>query len=294
MPDYSNGPIHVALAFDTNFWAPAYATMRSVCLFTKRRKDLVFHLCHRPLPEDQIADLREIEDEFGATVHFYDITQSVSFNEKIASLPVEQRLTNIIYTRLLFDELLPADIDRLIYLDSDMMMLAPIERLWQSKIGGKTLAAVPENWGTFIATGRDFRQNRDLFDPANPYFNSGLLLIDMYRWREAKVAAKIEEFKSKGIVDRIYYDQDFLNILFSDDFHKLDAKWNVIGPAFAHEGLEVFNLHYVGYSKPWNLLSNVAFHRMYRHVMTNRIFYKFFRHRLKRRVLRLLPFMRRP
>lgn len=293
MSDLSDNQIHIALTFDANFWAPAFSTMRSVCLHTKRRSDLVFHLCHRPLPEDQIADLREIEGEFGATLHFYDITQSTTFNEKIAKLPFDKRLTNIVYARLLFDELLPLDLQRLIYLDCDMMILAPIEKLWAIDMNGATLAAVPERWGAFIATGRDFRNNRDLFDPADPYFNAGLLLIDMNRWREAGVASKIVDFTNRGVMDRIYYDQDFLNILFRDDFHKLDAKWNVIGPHFAHEGLEVFNLHYVGKSKPWNLVSNVAFFRMYRHVMTNRIFYKFFRHRLRRRLSRFLPFIGR-
>jgi hypothetical protein len=39
-------------------------------------------------------------------------------------------------------------------------------------------------------------------------------------------------------------------------------------------------------------VSKVAFFRMYRHVMTNRIFYKFFRHRLRRRAGRYLPFLR--
>ena len=292
MSELESGPIHIALTFDANFWAPAYGTMRSVCLHTRRRGDLVFHLCHRPLPADQIDDLRELETEFGATLKFYDITQSVSFNEKISHLPYDKRLTNIVYARLLFDELLPPEVDRLIYLDSDMMVLAPIEKLWTTDLGGKSLGAVPERWGAFIATGRDFRNNRDLFDPADPYFNAGLLLIDMERWRAAKVADRIVEFTEKGIMDRIYYDQDFLNILFRNDYHPLDSKWNVIGPDFAHEGLEVYNLHYVGRAKPWNLISRVAFFRMYRHVMTNRIFYKFFRHRLRRRAGRFLPFLR--
>ena len=37
------GPIHIVLTFDDNFWAPAYAVARSICLSTRRR-DLVFHL----------------------------------------------------------------------------------------------------------------------------------------------------------------------------------------------------------------------------------------------------------
>jgi lipopolysaccharide biosynthesis glycosyltransferase len=292
MTHYETGAIDVALTFDTNFWAPAFATMRSICLFTKRRTDLTFHLCHRPLRPDQIEDLFELESEFGVTLKFYDITASSSFNDKIANLPFDKRLTNIVYARLLFDELLPPELTRLIYVDSDMMMVAPIENLWTADLQGKTLGAVPERWGAFIATGKDFRKNRDLFDPADPYFNAGLLVIDLARWRDAAVADEIVNFTKTGIMSRIYYDQDFLNIVFRHDFQPLDPRWNVIGPHFAHEGIEVFNLHYVGKSKPWNLVSNVAFFRMYRHVMTNRVFYKFFRHRIRRRLNSFFPFIR--
>ena len=34
-------PIHIALTFDDSYWAPAYATMRSICLTTRRRGDIV-------------------------------------------------------------------------------------------------------------------------------------------------------------------------------------------------------------------------------------------------------------
>ena len=39
-----SAPIHIVLAFDDNFWAPAFTLMRSACLSTHRRQDLVFHL----------------------------------------------------------------------------------------------------------------------------------------------------------------------------------------------------------------------------------------------------------
>ena len=54
--------MHIALTFDDNFWAPAYATMRSVCLFTHRRSELVFHLCHRTITDQHRADLAKIRD----------------------------------------------------------------------------------------------------------------------------------------------------------------------------------------------------------------------------------------
>lgn len=50
-------PMHIALVLDDNFWAPAYAVMRSVALHTHRRRDLRFHLVHQPLSDEHVADL---------------------------------------------------------------------------------------------------------------------------------------------------------------------------------------------------------------------------------------------
>ena len=62
------GPLHIALTFDDYFWAPAYATMRSVCLTTRRRADLVFHLFHWHLADENRAILDAIGTEFGARI----------------------------------------------------------------------------------------------------------------------------------------------------------------------------------------------------------------------------------
>ena len=50
-----------------------------------------------------------------------------------------------------------------------------------------------------------------------PYFNSGVLLIDMTRLAVANVPARIEAFRRQGILDKLYFDQDMLNLIFKDD-----------------------------------------------------------------------------
>ena len=79
--------IHIALCFDDNFWAPAYAVMRSACLSSPRRKDLVFHLCEMAVTPEHKRDLDGIADEFGATVHYYDLAQNSEFKRICGPLP---------------------------------------------------------------------------------------------------------------------------------------------------------------------------------------------------------------
>ncbi len=279
-------PIHIALTFDDNFWAPAYATMRSVCLSTHRRTDLVFHLCHRPLTEEHVADLKKIEDEFGASLVWYDLDNDDRFLDIISRARYHKRTTNIVYARLLFDRLLPETVERLIYIDCDMYVRSPIEELYDMDMEGHPIAAVRDPYSFHIIGDRDLRQNQDLFHLADLYFNAGLIVIDMDGWRKADIPGWLERLIADGTMDRLYYDQDLLNLVFHNNWKRLDTLWNTLNPRVAHEAFDPKLLHYTGPRKPWNLVSGTAFARAYRHVMTNELFYRYMRHRVKRRIRR--------
>ena len=78
-PPLSASPIHIALTFDDNFWAPACALIRSACLSTKRRRDLVFHLCVHELSAEHIADIESIRAELGCTYIYYELADYPDF-----------------------------------------------------------------------------------------------------------------------------------------------------------------------------------------------------------------------
>ena len=167
------GPLHIALAFDDRFWAPAYATMRSVCLSTRRRTDLVFHLFHWHLTPEHAADFDLVATEFGVTILHTPLDRDSRANGLIASLPGTRDFPPVVYARLLLDELLPPEIDRVLYLDSDLYVRAPVERLLEMDLEGKSLAAAPEPGRHHLVGGDDMRMRQGPFDNADPYFNSG-------------------------------------------------------------------------------------------------------------------------
>lgn len=280
--------IHIALTFDDDFWAPAYAVMRSVCLATRRRSNLVFHLCHIGLHIDHRRDLEKIMEEFGARLYFYDIEADRAVNDAIAGLPATAQFPPVVYARLLIDRLLPPATRRVIYLDCDVMVKAPIEDLWHIDLEGRTIAAAPDAWGGFFSVGHDMRANADLYDPAARFFNSGVMLIDLARWREHDFGGKLSYMGRNGTLARLYHDQGFLNLVLRDDVTQLHWRWNLTSPKPEHERLGGAIFHYTGRARPWHLFARVAFHRLYRHVMTNEIFYAYWRHRIFRPVRRML------
>jgi len=89
-----------------------------------------------------------------------------------------------------------------LYLDCDLVVSGDLEGLWQTDLQGSYLAAVPEpylvtsHWG---------------FGPEDTYFNSGVLLIDVARWREENLLPALLQFAEAHSSDFDCHDQDVLN-----------------------------------------------------------------------------------
>lgn len=288
--------MHIALTFDDNFWAPAYAVMRSICLSTRRREDIVFHLLHMPLDAAHRADLERIATEFGARQVFYELTGIEAFNSFVADLPESRRWPRVVYGRMLLAELLPDDVERVVYLDCDMLVRRPIDALFTADLAGQPLGAVRDGLSPFIPLRRDMVQNRDLFDGGDPYFNSGMLLIDLPKWRALDIRQHIAALSQSGVMGKLYFDQDMLNLIFRDRWQPLSWRWNTIEAHRAHEALDPAILHFTQAAKPWavwaGVLHSTAYARWYRHVMTNELFYRFARFRWRRWWLKRLGLAR--
>lgn len=281
----SAAPIHLVLTFDDPYWAPAYAVMRSIALSSRRPADLRFHLLHIGLAAAHRSELDAIAAEFPARIDHIALETQPAYQAFVAELPIKRPFTAVIYARLLLDALLPPEVGRLVYLDCDTLVRAPIEDLAETDLGGKSIGAVLDAHRHMQMLGTDLRRNRDVFYFGYPYFNSGVLLIDRAAFARAGVPERTRAFAAAGLLDRLQYDQAALNLIFAGDWQPLDFRWNLINPVPAHEALEPHVVHYTGPRKPWGVLPGAAYGRLYRHVMTNRIFHDFRRARARRAVL---------
>ncbi|MDR3475601.1 MAG: glycosyltransferase family 8 protein [Devosia sp.] len=283
-------PIHVALTFDDGFWAPAYATVRSTALASRRREDLVFHLLHSSLSRTHRERLDSIEPELHVTIEHVELDANEPYRALASDLPVAFWFTPVIYARLILDRLIP-EAERITYLDSDVLVRSPIEDVALADLGGTSLAAVNDPHRHRAMLGRDFRLNGSYFDFRQPYFNSGVLVIDRDKYAAANLPDLIGRLNREGALAQMQFDQAVLNIAFKDNWLPLDFRWNLINPEPAHEALEPHIVHYTGPHKPWHLLNRVAFAQAYRHTMTNDIFYAYWRERQFRRLA--APFRRK-
>jgi lipopolysaccharide biosynthesis glycosyltransferase len=134
--------------------------------------------------------------------------------------------------RLRIAELL-SDLDRVIYLDADTIVLAPLRELWKVPLESHAVAAVRDIGYPSFAGIVPWRVLEA--PPDAPYFNSGVLVIALDRWRELDVGARALELGARHSFR--FRDQCALNVACIDSWRRLPPRWNVQRGHFSPDGL---------------------------------------------------------
>jgi len=132
------------------------------------------------------------------------------------------------YARVLLGDFLPG-IDRVIYLDTDTVVVGDLTELAAFDLAGCTLGAVddPLIAGVYARRLLGPDPGRTLKIPR--YFNAGVMLIDLSRWRRSRVTERTIEL----LLERrpfVFHDQDPLNMLLKNDWAELPNPWNRLVP----------------------------------------------------------------
>lgn len=171
---------------------------------------------HALVPYDFKSASRILEalGNHGSKVTFRRVDVSV-----VADLKGRPDISNATYYRLMMGDLIPQSINRVIYMDCDMLVCGNMWELWQQPLGAALVAAV-------IDPGFKNHVLLGLPKPAR-YFNAGLLLVDLKRWREEKIGQKALEFAAANPARLTFNDQCALNWVLKDRWIELPIKWNV-------------------------------------------------------------------
>ena len=169
--------------------------------------------------------------QYNQLVKFYNVEVSCAdkINEMIRFLPDMAKLNLTIGTlyRLTAPQLLPKDINKSIYLDSDIIVNLDINELWKTELGNAPLAVVPE-MKSYVPTNSIHYLCHKGFVKAEDFFNAGVLLMNLDRLHvEEKTLIKGINFYKKH-PDCDGGDQSILNYCFSTESVKLPQKFNLL------------------------------------------------------------------
>ncbi len=203
----------------------------------------------------------------------------------LSGLPVSGHVNAMTYARLLLQHYVPEHVERVIYLDSDLLVLGDLSEVWSAPWQDVACLAVPDVGAPWIdavraesAQARCIRHlasqrpisNYEEFGlrPDDPYFNAGVLVANLREWRKLDLCAAALDCLSVNRQSVSYWDQYAINVVLRGRFRALPLEWNqgLMAIAYRHWKRSPFDaetfrrirhapkiVHFTTGSKPWNL-----------------------------------------
>jgi len=200
----------------------------------------------------------------------------ITVEEKhFSDAPVIKHFTKEMYYRLLAFKLLPQKLDKILYLDPDILIINEIRTLYETDISEYLYAAAYHDRAPLT----DINKLRFTGYEIDTYYNSGVLLMNLKRQREKIKETEIYQFVEENSKKLILPDQDILNGLYSKEIKNVDEILYNFDPRFYfyyrlanknevdmdyiihHTSI----IHFCGKKKPWQKNYNGKFHSLYKH-----------------------------
>lgn len=264
--------VNIVFATDNNYAQHTAVAMASILKNTSVPINIRFYIMGDDIVDENCKKIEMTVEQFGSTVQFIRLS-----NEKIAQGFVSGQISRTCYFRLDIANVLSNDIKKIIYLDGDLLVYDDIIKMWNIDMMGKPLAAVCDLG--IMASKRIRKQKLEKvgLDMRLPYFNSGVLIMDLEQWRQEHYAEKVIKLALENNFPN--HDQDALNKIFNGNWCQLPLAWNVIPPVFelfpkillnsayrkqameARKNPSIF--HYAGGYKPWEYKIYKIFNEQY-------------------------------
>jgi len=243
--------LHVAYGTDDFFLAGCLASMASVARFNEAR---VIHFFIFISGKCRIDDneMDRFARQYGCLVSILSVNEDAQ-----KSLPTNKLWSTAIWYRFLMADYLAGKIDRLLYLDSDIICNGSLDAFIDLDLQGNIAAAAHERASEWW---RERAETLNYSGIASGYFNTGVIYFDLRKWTGLNVTSQILSLlQNDDVVKKLtFYDQDLFNLVLCKKVLPLDGKYNVQfsinrvlkntqQPDIAGAAL----IHYIGPTKPW-------------------------------------------
>lgn len=249
--------IHIACCSNEKL-APIFGVVVTSVGINVTSDDVTMYLLHNGLKDSTVNRLKKIADKYNVGLKFMEIDL-----DKLKDCPTNTKLhyANIMtYARFLLPSMLP-HLDKVIYLDCDLVVCKDLQSLWETDVKDLAVAMAPDLWyqdkGTLSRLGID----------NGKYLNAGVIVMNLDYWRKNDVRNNLLSFIAEKGSELTYLDQDALNVILQNKRIQLPVKYNVT-PYYFHKNLDNYPkemheeihearlnptiFHFLGPTKPWS------------------------------------------
>lgn len=230
-------------------------TLLSVLKNSKERWNVF--VIHENLSETTKVKLNTIVKLYNSDIQYLGINRKDLERFKVGE---GTHLSSIVFARLFIPELLKNE-EKAIYLDCDIVVLKPLEKLYEMDLNGKSIGVVLDGKKDQKSSLQRLNLSLD-----RTYFNAGVMVMDLKKLRENSKFLKTIDYCLSPDRELQLNEQDALNIMFENDYMINDVIWN-----YTHGNSEENNcleseigiVHFTGDVKPWDCRSYSPYKHLY-------------------------------
>lgn len=220
-------------------------------LCTKTNEDVTVHYFNASLDQQTLNELKKyLNEKCSANLKIYNIDSKHFKNFPVDRIPYES------YSRLIAQFVLPKDLDRVLWLDGDVIVLKDISKFYHQDFENNYYVVCPDIWdGTDTIENIKKKLN---INKESSYFNSGVMLMNLDKLRKETNMLNVLDKCNKIKDNMTFHDQDLLNHIYFDKVKLND--WRLYNCQRSGKPKEmnidydkdVFFIHYTGIRKPWD------------------------------------------
>lgn len=215
---------------DNNYvWLMGISTI-SMFENNKEMRDLNIYLLGENISDENKRILTDIADKYNRKIIVIDVPKL-----DIPDALVSARWPLSAFTRLYAGELLPKDLNKVLYLDCDTIIEGNFSELETWDVSDRVF------WGIKDCIGKEYKRNIGI-GSGGIYVNAGVLLINLSKLRRISIKDKLSKYMAKYQKYINYADQDVLNGAFRKVIGVLPPKFNLMTIAATHSYEEIRKL----------------------------------------------------
>ena len=222
-------------------------TILSILAHLNLNYKLNITIIYEKLKSNSFNNIKKIKSKKINKINFYKINLKKFMRSSIWHKSV--------FYRFYIDKAFPNNKNKALYIDSDIFVNDSIHKLFNINLKNNVIGAI-EDPG--IACNRNYLSKIKM--QSDLYFNSGVLLINLKKWRSEKITNKLEKTIKKFGPNLVSPDQDLLNIIFEKKFKTINSKWNLQTIMYSNfkywKYLNGKGIHHFTFIKPWRPYSS--------------------------------------
>lgn len=232
--------VHIVYSFTEAFSHVAAASILSLLEKNADKFDLFIYVLWEGNKEKVESRFYDLAAKYQAKILFVDMSDIAEIiletGAKKYGRDVQNPASNIVYYRFWAAELVPEDVERIIYIGADTLVTGDLKPMINFNLNGKTIAMVAD------CMRKEYKKVIGIPENSN-YYNDDVAIIDVKQWKDRKCTQRVLDYLKKNGCTFPMFCQDLYNVVLGDEITKMPPNFAWLSPYWLYDIKGIYKVY---------------------------------------------------